>query len=102
VSPSHAHRELSPTTPVSDLFSLGAMLYHLLLGRPPFLAETVPQTLRLVAEGGPVRPRLLNPEVPRDLETICLKCLETDPRLRYASAQEMADELGRFLQNEPI
>jgi WD40 repeat protein len=86
----------------SDVYALGGILFYLLTGRAPFQGETLEKTINLVLNTEPISPKLMNPEVPRDLETICLKCLEKDPPKRYSNARAMAEELSRFLKGESI
>jgi eukaryotic-like serine/threonine-protein kinase len=88
--------------PLSDVYSIGAVLYELLTGKPPFKGRTAMQTLTQVCEHNPKLPRQLNPNAPRELELICLKCLEKNPRDRYASAGDLADDFERYLNGDSL
>ena len=102
MSPEQAAGKGAAIGPLADVYGLGALLFALTTGRPPFQAATPLETILHVVSVDPPRPRSLNPSIPRDLETICLKCLEKSPAKRYANASEIAADLDRFLNGLPI
>ena len=102
MSPEQAACKPDQIGPTTDVYSLGAVLYAALTGRAPFVADTPVETLMQVVQNDPVSPRTLNPKIPRELETICLKCLAESPRSRYATARELAEDLNRWLTGRPI
>jgi serine/threonine protein kinase len=102
MAPEQAGGQVHKVGPALDVYALGAILYELVTGRVPFQDSSWQQTVQQILHDEPVPPVQLRPEVPRDLETICLKCLEKEPGRRYASAAALADDLGRFLEGQPV
>ncbi len=102
MAPEQARAEGKEVGPSCDVYALGGILYHLLTGRPPFVGSQPMEVLLQVVHDEPVRPRRLFPRAPRDLETICLKCLRKEPRRRYATAEALAEDLRRWLDGQPV
>src|SRR5439155_15869352 len=102
MAPEQAVGNNAQLTAATDVYGLGAVFYQLLTGHPPFAGGTTYETIRLVLDTEPRQPRLWSPKVDRDLSTICLKCLEKDPKRRYSSALALAEDLERWLKHEPI
>ena len=102
MAPEQAVGNNAAISSVTDVYGLGAVLYQLLTGHPPFAGGTTYETIKLLLDTEPRQPRLWNPKIDRDLSTICLKCLEKDPKRRYSSALALAEDLERWLKHEPI
>src|SRR5437016_2904064 len=102
MAPEQALGNNAAVSSATDVYGLGAVLYQLLTGQPPFAGGATYETIKLLLDTEPRQPRLLNPKIDRDLNTICLKCLEKDPKRRYSSALALAEDLERWLKHEPI
>ena len=102
MAPEQAEGRVRDIGPHTDIYAFGGILYELLTGRPPFRGDSDWSIRAQIAEAEPVPPRRLRPEVPRNLETICLKCMQKDPRKRYPTAEALADDLRRFQEGSPV